>query len=433
MTADVIRFVRHSILLFSLIVPCLGHCQEPSTDLLNKLKAISGVYVKRIEALPGFTEGFELAFVQPLDHGNSKGPKFTQRVFLSHRDFSKPVVLETEGYGVSWPKERELARILDANQIIVEHRYYESSKPNPVNWEYLTSWQAASDHHRIVETLKAIYPGKWISCGRSKGGMAALFHRANYPNDVDATVAYVAPIMLGPIDPRFESFISSIGDESTREKIKQFQRACLARRSELFPMLEEMAMRQKTSFALGLNDVFERAIIEFPFSYWSGNRRVSDIPQPDAPREQLFELLSGLFTRFTEQQITYNAALYYQQFTELGYYSYPVAHIQDLLQGVKEPDFSIYVPEDARNATFRKDVMSTVLNYLQNEGSNILYLYGEYDIWTSCAVELTGKTNAVKLIARDKGHVFDIADLGLPEKEQVLTALEDWLGVEIRR
>jgi len=342
-------------------------------------------------------------------------------------------VLETEGYGVSWPKVRELAKILDANQVIVEHRYYESSKPNPVKWEYLTSWQAASDHHRVVEILKAIYPGKWISSGRSKGGMAALFHRANYPNDVDATVVYVAPIMLGPIDPRFGNFMSSIGDEPTREKIKQFQRICLARRSELLPMLKELSAKQKLSFVLSMDDVFERAIVEFPFSFWSRNRRGSDIPQSDASKEQLFGLLSSLFTRFTENQIKYNAALYYQQFTELGYYDYPVSHIQDLLQWVKNPNFSIYVPKDARNATFRKDVMPTILNYLQNEGNNIIYLYGEYDIWTSCAIELTGKTNAIKLIARDKGHVFDIKDFGLTEKEKIYAALEHWLGIEIRR
>lgn len=95
-------------------------------------------------------------------HNHPGGPKFSQRLFLSHRDFAKPVVLETEGYGAPWPKERELARILGANQVIVEHRYYESSRPNPLKWEYLTSWQAASDHHRIVGIFRAIYPGKWV-------------------------------------------------------------------------------------------------------------------------------------------------------------------------------------------------------------------------------------------------------------------------------
>jgi hypothetical protein len=433
MIVNIIRFVCHIIPLFILIVPCQGQSQKGPSNLFNRLQVIHGVYVKKIEALPGFVEGFELAVVQPLDHGNPKGPKFTQRVFLSHRDFSKPVVLETDGYGVSWPKERELARLLDANQIIVEHRYYESSKPNPMKWEYLTAWQAASDHHRIVGILKSIYPGKWISSGRSKGGMAALFHRATYPNDVDATLAYVAPIMIGPVDPRLENFMSSRGDEPTRESIKRFQRACLARRSELLPMLKELSAKQNLSFALSPDGVFEWAIIEFPYTFLSDHRRGSDLPEPDAPKERLFGSLSPVFTRLTERQIAYHAALYYQQFTELGYYSYPVAHMRDLLERIKEPDFSIYVPQDARKATFRKDVMPTVLNYLQNKGNNIIYLYGEYDMWTSCAVELTGKTNAIKLIAKDKGHQFDIKDFGSLEKEQIYSTLEKWLEVEIRR
>jgi hypothetical protein len=433
MIGHIARFACCSILLFHLVIICRGQDQESPPDLFQRLKALPGISAKIIEALPGFREGFELAVVQPLDHANPQGPKFTQRVFLSHRHSSRPTVLETEGYGVSWPKERELAKVLAANQVIVEHRYYESSKPNPVRWEYLTSWQAASDHHRIVELLKAIYPGKWISSGRSKGGMAALFHRAYYPDDVGATVVYVAPIMLGPIDPRFEAYMNSLGDEPTRERIRLFQRTCLERRSELLPLLKEWSAARKLTFALPMEDVFERAIVEFPFSFWSGNRRGPEIPQPGAPKERLFGLLSSLFTRFTERQMAYHAGLYYQQFTELGYQAYPTSHLRDLLQSVKDPDFSIYVPQEARNATFRKEVMPSILDYLRNEGRNIIYLYGEYDIWTSCAVEPTGKTNALQFIARDKGHQFDIKDLEEPEREQIYAALENWLGIDIRR
>lgn len=262
--------------------------------------------------------------------------------------------------------------------------------------------------------------------------MAALFHRANYPNDVNATVTYVAPIMSGPVDPRFESYMSSVGDEPTREKIRQFQRACLTRKLELLPMLENLSINQKMSFPFNLDEVFEWAVIQFPFSYWAAGRTESNIPLPDASKEQLFELLSGAFSRFTERQLTYNAALYYQQFTELGYHAYPVTHLQDLLLLVKNPNFLVFVPKDARNATFRKDVMLSVLNYLQNDGDNIIYLYGEHDMWTSCAIELTGQTNSIRFVAKDKGHVFNILDLELPEREQVYTALEEWLGVKIQ-
>ena len=57
----------------------------------------------------------------------------------------------------------------------------------------LNIWQAATDHHRIVEALKPLYAGKWISTGASKGGMTSIYHRRFYPGDVDGTVAYVAP------------------------------------------------------------------------------------------------------------------------------------------------------------------------------------------------------------------------------------------------
>jgi len=411
-----------------------GQEKPIANDLFSRLKSLKGVYVKKIDALPGFKAGYELAVVQPVDHNNPKGPTFTQRIFLSHRDFSKPVVLETEGYGATWPKEREMAKILDANQIIVEHRYYESSKPKPLDWQYLTSWQAASDHHRVVELLKTIYNGKWVSSGRSKGGMAALFHRVYYPDDVDATVAYVAPIMIGPIDSRFEKFMNSSGDQISRDAIREFQRTCLERRSELMPILKDHAAKQKLSFPCSLDEVFEWAVIEFPFSFWFENHKRFEIPKPDASHERIFaylikvKSLSGLST----SQINFDAGLYYQQYTELGYYNYPVTHIKHLLQFVKEPDFSFYVPTEAKNAGFNKDVMPAVLNFLQNSGDNIIYLYGEFDIYTSCAVELTGKTNAIKLIANGFGHQFNIGDFSENQKAVIYNALETWLNNKLK-
>jgi len=413
----------------------VGQEKTANPDLYSRLKAVKGVFVKKIEALPGFKEGYEIAVVQPVDHANPNGPTFTQRMFLSHRDYKKPVVLETEGYGATWPKERELAKILEANQIIVEHRYYESSKPKPLKWEYLTSWQAASDHHRIVEFLKNIYPGKWVSCGRSKGGMAALFHRAYYPADVDATVAYVAPIMIGPIDPRFEIFMNSIGDESSREKIRQFQRTCLVRKSELLPLLKKFTDKQKLTFPCTLDEALEWTVIEFPYSFWSGNNKVNELPQPGVAKERLFAYLHKVnsFSSVSKAKINFNAALYYQQYTEIGYHGYPVSHLADLLKAVKNPDFSFHVPKDVHHAIFNNEAMSAILDFLQNKGNNIIYLYGEYDVWTSCAVELTGKTNALKLVIKEKGHLFDIKDLSVAEKNKIYTTLEGWLQVKIKK
>jgi len=389
--------------------------------------------VRKIEALPGFEEGFEIAVVQPVDHNRPGGAKFAQRAFLSHRDYSKPVVLETEGYGATWPKEREVAKLLNANQIIVEHRYYESSRPKPLDWTHLTSWQAASDHHRIIDLLKKIYPGKWVTSGKSKGGMAALFHRYYYPGEVEATIAYAAPIIIGPTDPRFESFLNSVGDESSREKIRQFQKTCLERRNELLPLLRTLSEKRRFSFPCDYEGILERTVIEFPYAFWSGNRKSAEIPRSDASAERLFEFLNDVrpVSSLNDAQLRFNAALYYQQATELGHYGYPTSHLSGLLRVVQEPDFSFYVPPDAPKGVFNKEIMPRILDYLQQEGNNIIYLYGEFDIWTAGAVALTGKTNALRLILKGKGHHFNIKDLPAGEKEKIFAALENWLRLEI--
>ncbi|MFX8766579.1 hypothetical protein ABTM49_20540, partial [Acinetobacter baumannii] len=66
--------------------------------------------------------------------------------------------------------------------------------PNPVDWKQLTIKNAADDLHAIVSSLKRLYKGKWVATGASKGGQTSLFYKCYYPTDVDATVAYVAPI-----------------------------------------------------------------------------------------------------------------------------------------------------------------------------------------------------------------------------------------------
>ncbi len=429
--------MKTKLILLFLIIGIWGFLKtdaKPSADdLYSRLKKLKGIYVKKLEPLPGFKEGYEIAFAQPVDHKNPNGAKFMQRIFVSHRDYSKLVVLETDGYGVPWHKEREVAKILNANQILVEHRYFESSKPKPLDWKYLTSWQAASDHHRIVEIFKKIYPGKWISSGRSKGGMAALFHRAFYPDDVNATLTYVSPIMIGPTDPRIEKFLNSVGDEESHNRIQQFQRTCLEHKNEILPLLKSFSENQKLTYSYSFEDVFVQAVLEFPYSFWSGNHKIEQIPNQDATVNDIFNFLNKVnsFLSLSTAQIKSNAALYYQQYTELGYFDYQRHHLSDLVDYAGEPCFLFYVPKDAQNAIFSKEAMVQVSEFLKNEGNNIIYLYGEFDIWTSCAVELAGKTNAIKLILKDKAHQFNIEDFPVDEKQLIYEALEDWLQVKI--
>ncbi|WNG31553.1 hypothetical protein F0U62_16010 [Cystobacter fuscus] len=65
-----------------------------------------------------------------------------------------------------------------------------ASRPASNDLGLLTVQQAAGDYHRVIGAFKPLYSGHWLTTGGSKGGLAAVFHRAFYPDDVDATVAY---------------------------------------------------------------------------------------------------------------------------------------------------------------------------------------------------------------------------------------------------
>ncbi|MCZ7613025.1 MAG: hypothetical protein M5T52_05705 [Ignavibacteriaceae bacterium] len=73
---------------------------------------------------------------------------------MSHKDVSLPMVIELDGYNIDYNRENELSSILKCNKIVVEHRYFGESKPDSLDWNYLTIEQAANDHHKIIETLK---------------------------------------------------------------------------------------------------------------------------------------------------------------------------------------------------------------------------------------------------------------------------------------
>ncbi|MCC6525990.1 MAG: hypothetical protein IT373_25310 [Polyangiaceae bacterium] len=78
-----------------------------------------------------------------------------------------PLVLGTTGYALWLPYQYldEPTTLLDANQLLVEERYFSPSRPEPADWSKLDIRQAAADHHRSVEAFRPLYPAAWISEG----------------------------------------------------------------------------------------------------------------------------------------------------------------------------------------------------------------------------------------------------------------------------
>jgi len=176
-------------------VAALSLQAQEKSEFLKALEAVDGVeVVSETRYFGQFQEAYELKFTQPVDHNYPSGAQFTQRIFIGHAGFDRPMVLSTSGYTARGLGGAEPAMLLKANLIRVEHRYFGESVPDPLVWDNLTVWQAATDLHRIVEAFETLYPGKWVSTGHSKDGQTTIQFKAIYPDDIDVAIPYVAPL-----------------------------------------------------------------------------------------------------------------------------------------------------------------------------------------------------------------------------------------------
>jgi hypothetical protein len=409
---------------------------QTETSLYKKLQAIKEI----AEIIPAkvdtsFTEGYELMITQPVDHKKPNGTKFKQRIYLSVRKNFGPLVLALEGYAAGGNRPYELTRILHANQIVVEHRYFGKSIPAKKDWQYLNIKQAADDHHAITQIFKKIFTGRWISTGISKGGETTLFYKRFYPNDVDVAVPYVAPVNLAAEDPRVYMFLNSVGTEECRNKIIQYQRSFLKNREEIKSLLIKDAEKTKIQYAWNYDFLIEYMVLEYSFAFWQwGSAKCDDIPNANAAAEVLYEHMKKANPPyfFTKKAMEDFGAFYVQAYNEIGYYGYDITPFKDLLKEFTTSSNSCLVPKDAK-VKFDPRVMSDVNDWLINHGNNILYIYGGNDTWNSTSIQLTGLTNAVKMTKKGGSHGTRISSFDGQEKEKIYSTLESWLDLKINR
>lgn len=393
---------------------------------------VEGVHVsKEIRSDSIFSKAWLLWVEQPVDHHHPEKGYFKQRVWLSHKSPTAPVVLVTEGYMAPRNSITELAKIVGGNQIIVEHRYFGASVPDSLDWNYLTIEQAAMDHHRIVELFKNFYTGKWINTGISKGGQTALIHRALFPDDVDVTVAYVAPFNLEKEDKRLIEFFNHVGTPEQRNRILEFQKEVLKRQDELMPFLDAFAREKGYTFRMGKEKAFELAVLEYPFSLWQWGRDVDAIPCPGAPAKELFDHLckGSDFRYFSDQQWKQVCPFFYQAYRELGYYAYLATPLKEWLDEIKTDTVSNrFMAPNVDNLVFDVNAPQRILTKLRAADPEIILLTGENDPWGATALNPEGFNNIVKIVKPGGSHRTRINNLPDSLKNIVINQLNNWLN-----
>ncbi|MEM1319171.1 MAG: S28 family serine protease [Bacteroidota bacterium] len=402
---------------------------QPIEELLKK--RLPDAKIKRLANRAPYQGIFEIRLRQPLDHKNEAAGYFEQLLYLSHYDYKKPMVIVTEGYSAN-NRTTEVAKMLDANQLVVEYRYAGVSKPAKMDWQYLTSDQATEDLHRIRRLFRKIYRKDWISTGISKGGTTTLVYKAKYPKDVCVAIPYVAPLAFAQEDERTDIHQAQIGPEACRQDIKDFQRLALSHRAKIIPMIDTFAANHGYSFTIGTDAAFEYAVLEYPFSFWQWGANCEEIPDETASQQEIFDYLNNVvgWNFYSDAIYDYFLPSFYQFLTELGYYGFPKDHVEDLLVAVKNPTNLTFGPRDA-DLTF-KPYLVPVNDWLMKKGHRILYIYGELDTWTACGVVPSPKTDALRMVKEGGSHSTRIKDFSKEEQQKIYDKLKKWLKVPIK-
>lgn len=332
-----------------------------------------------------FKEYYEITVKQTLDHSDPKSI-FNQRIYLGFQDFNAPTIIVTDGYAIDYASKsdysNELAKELNANIVVVEHRYFGKSVPDSLDWSLLTMKQAADDYHFIKSTLDKILTGKWISTGISKGGQAALSYKMFYPKDICASVTYGAAIKSKQT-VFTDTILSNLSQTSCGKRINDLQDYLFRHKSILLPFFSDYASQKSYDFApLDNETVFDYLLLELPFSFWQNGNICTDIPDSTHAPENLLSYLNKIvpprfFLASNKEQLEPAFFMFYH---ELGYYEYI---IKPYLRYLKRSDYSnkYFAPS---NTTIQYDnsfhkMVSTFIN--SNNSKSVFFIYGQNDPW----------------------------------------------------
>ncbi len=432
-----IRF--YYFLLFALLLLSCKNLQTnvaPTIEVTNfeKLAAIKNIVsIEKRDIVSHFDENYELWFEQPINHNDLTKGTFRQRVFLGFESPTQPVIVELRGYGIGPESAGELASHYNANQLSIEHRYFNNSRPEEINWNTLTIENAAKDQAIIIDAIRdALFPkSKFISTGISKGCQTTMAHRSYFPKNVDACVCYVGPLNFKREDDRVYDFLKNVGTAEERAKVKTFQELCFKNRSALLEILKAKAKEKEMSWEFGIEKAIDYTILEYSFAYWQWGTDSDTIPLESAPAEVIYKHLFDVvgYGFFEESAVENLQPYFWAALTEQGIYGYETLPFKEYLNTDKIYKFDWAFPDEITKEYDLKP-MQSIKSFLDSTSEKMLFIYGEYDAWSATAVELTenaDKREMYKFVKSKGDHKTRIKSFEIEDQKEIYNIIDGWI------
>lgn len=140
----------------------------------------------------------------------------------------------------------------------------------------------------------------------------------------------------------------------------------------------------------------------------------------------------GGFWVYSDKGIAALEPSMYQHHTQLGYYGFMTRDLEDLLLVAHQPSNLEFAPKGVP-IEFDPDFTPGLIEWLQHNGHNTLYLYGERDPWYAGAVDHGNLTNAFTLVQKDGHHLSRIRQLSDEQQKRAYDALSRWLNLPVNR
>ncbi len=415
--------------------------QTDSTLFMKQLCALDCVSEVQPLETTCFKEKYVLKMEQQVDWKTSAKGTFGERIFVGMKGLDKPTVIVTEGYSASYGLnpgyEEELSRLFDANVVLCEYRYFSQSVPVPTNWDYMTVDNSLADYHHVRQVFGQLFKGKWISTGISKGGQTTMFYRATYPDDVDVSVSYVAPLNRAVEDGRHEKFLAKkVGTKEERKVIRQAMQELMRRKPELMKLFHAYCEENDYQFLMSEEDVYDYCVLEFPFALWQWGTPVSSIPEltSDEDDEVWFDCLMKVsspdYFAYPSQYMPFDV----QATKELGYYGYSLKPIKKWtsLKSTKGYLKKMWLPDSLRKYDFDPALYKRTVKYLKKEDPKHIFIYGEIDPWSSsgvCTWLNCKKKKNMRVYVQPRGsHKARINNMPERMKTEIINRLTNWLN-----